>query len=189
MTLLPASQSIAGDAPKGLQSSMKTSLFTIFSVLGSSACAVANAAASAAMMVAAVTTNESSSVGTGAFCLLFPVGSGACAVPPSDASYGSNLCMLQTDFLETTNRTGGATTATARPGSPHNDLYSDLLRGSGGESVISIPPFVGALGRASAQPFPIRYGSALRTGGGCSGGGGSFCLPLIPTSDVYVAAC
>eukprot|EP01051_Picozoa_sp_SAG22_P003504 SAG22_NODE_172_length_16609_cov_14.370806_6_plen_166_part_00 len=53
-------------------------------------------------------------------------------------------------------------------------VYSDLLRGSGGESVISIPPFVGALGRALAQPFSflgisIRCDSALRTS---SGGGG-----------------
>ena len=83
--------------------------------------------------------------------------------------------MLQTDFLETTNRTGGATTATA-PGSPHNDLYSDLLQGSGGDKIIGIPPFWGALGRALAQPFSflgisIRCDSALRTSGGGGGVG------------------
>ena len=53
-------------------------------------------------------------------------------------------------------------------------VYSDLLQGSGGEKIIGIPPFWGALGRALVQPFSflgisIRCDSALRTS---SGGGG-----------------
>eukprot|EP01052_Picozoa_sp_SAG31_P046412 SAG31_NODE_8868_length_1370_cov_2.777341_1_plen_160_part_00 len=156
---------------------MKEFSFTTILVLGGGACAAASVAA---IMAAAVTADESTSVGSRTFCLLCPGGSGTRAGPPSDTGCGSNLYKLQTDFLDTTNLTGGAAAATApSSGSPHNDLYSDLLRGSGGKSVISIPPFVGALGRALAQPFPIRCGSALRTGGG-SGGDGSFSLPLGP---------
>lgn len=149
---------------------MKTFSVTVLFVLGGGTCAAASAAA-----ITAFATDESTySVEMGAVCLLFPGGSGARAGPPSDTGYDSSLYMLQAD---TTNLTGCGAAATA-PGSPHNDLYSDLLRGSGGESVISIPPFVGALGCAPAQSFPNRCNSALRAGGGCSGDGGSFsCSP------------
>eukprot|EP01052_Picozoa_sp_SAG31_P048554 SAG31_NODE_10211_length_1170_cov_1.231559_1_plen_259_part_00 len=129
------------------------------------------------------TDENTYSVEMGAVCLLFPGGSGARAGPPSDTGYDSSLYMLQADFLDTTNLTGGAAAATA-PGSPHNDLYSDLLRGSGDENKIGTPPFVGALGCAPAQSFPNRCSSALRAGGGCSGGGGSFSRspPMIAAS-------
>jgi hypothetical protein len=169
----PPSQNIAVDAPKVLQNSMKAFSFTTILVLGGGACAAALSAA--AMMAAAFVTNESTSVGSGAFCLLWPGGSGARTVPPPDASYDSNLYMLQRDFLDTTNLTGGAAAARAASGSPHSDMYmySDLLQGSGGEKKIDIPPCVGALGRALAQPFhppsiSIRCGNALRTSGGAA---------------------
>eukprot|EP01052_Picozoa_sp_SAG31_P042209 SAG31_NODE_6633_length_1943_cov_3.928959_1_plen_179_part_00 len=145
--------------------SMKAFSFTTILVLGGGACA----ALAAAIIAAAVTADESTSVGMGAFCLLSPGGPGACAVLPTNAGYGSELYMLQTDVLSMANRTGGAAVRTAAaPGSPHGDLYMccDLQRGSGGEKQIGILPFAGALGRALAQPFSflgslIRYGSAL----------------------------
>ena len=57
-------------------------------------------------------------------------------------------------------------------------VYSDLLRGPGGEKIIGTPPFLGALWRTLAQPFSflgslIRCDSALRT----SGGGGVGAAP------------
>eukprot|EP01052_Picozoa_sp_SAG31_P003702 SAG31_NODE_145_length_22612_cov_5.938169_21_plen_170_part_00 len=136
-------------------------------------------------MMAAVTADGSTSVemgGLGAVCLLLPGGSRTRGVPPSDAGCGSSLCMLQADVLSTANLTSGAAVSTAASGSPgshHNDLYSDLQRGSGGENKIGTPPSVRGLGRAPAQSFPNRCSSALRAGG-CSGGGGSFSLPLGP---------
>eukprot|EP01052_Picozoa_sp_SAG31_P063803 SAG31_NODE_22711_length_519_cov_1.414286_2_plen_68_part_01 len=68
---------------------MKAFSFTAILVLGGGACA----ALAAAIMVAAVTADESTSVGMGAFCLLFPGGPGACAyaVLPTDTDYGSEL--------------------------------------------------------------------------------------------------
>eukprot|EP01051_Picozoa_sp_SAG22_P011058 SAG22_NODE_1036_length_5904_cov_4.908355_5_plen_226_part_00 len=103
-------------------------------------------------------------------------GPGARAVPPSEHD---GYHMIQADFVDTTNLTGGAAAAAAScgpPSSPHGDLYMymccGLQRGSGGEKKIGIPPFAGALGCAPAQPFPSRCGSELRAGGG--GGGGSF---------------
>eukprot|EP01052_Picozoa_sp_SAG31_P025170 SAG31_NODE_2192_length_6226_cov_6.328219_8_plen_162_part_00 len=62
-------------------------------------------------------------------------------------------------------------------------MYSDLLQGSGGEKIIGIPPFWGALGRALAQPFSflsssIRCDSALRTTGGGGVGAAPSPAPL-----------
>eukprot|EP01052_Picozoa_sp_SAG31_P052614 SAG31_NODE_13067_length_895_cov_1.008794_2_plen_160_part_01 len=148
---------------------MKVFSFTTILVLGGGACAAASAAASA---MAAATADESTSVGMGALCLLFPGGSGPCAVRPS--CHDSNQHAKQVDYLDATNLTSGAAAAAPSCGSPGSPLdgylCSDLLRGSGGESVISIPPFVGALGRDFAQPFSflgisIRCDSALRTSG------------------------
>ena len=164
---------------------MKAFSFTTILVLGGGACA----ALAAAIMAAAVTADESTSVGMGAFCLLFPGGPGACAVPPTDTGFHSELYMLQTDVLTMANRTGGAATAAASvygsPGSPlDNNLCCDLLRGSGGETlIIGIPPFVGALGRASAQHsltpgISIRCGSALRTSSGARAAPSP--APLVP---------
>jgi len=161
-----------------------TASFTVLFVLGGGACA----ALAAAIMAAAVTADESTSVAMGAFCLLFPGGSGACAVPPSGTGYGNDQHMIQTGFLGATNLTGGAAAAAA-PGSPHSDMYmySDLLHGSGGEKINGIPPFLAALGRALAQPFSflgisIRCDSALRTSGG-GGGVGAAALLLLPSHD------
>ena len=152
---------------------MKAVSFTTILVLGGGACA----ALAAAIMAAAVTADESTSVGMGAFCLLFPGGPGACAALPTDTGDGNDHYMIQTGFLDTTDPPGGAAAAAA-PGSPHSDMYmySDLLQGSGGDKIIGIPLFSGALGRALAQPFSflgisIRCDSALRTGGGGGGVG------------------
>ena len=148
---------------------MKAFSFTTILVLGGGACAAALSAA--AMMAAAFATDESTSVGRGASCLLFPGGPGACAyaVLPTDIGYGSEL--YTADNLSMANLTGGAAAAAGScgsPGSPHGDLYMccGLQWGSGGEKQIGILPFWGALGRALAQPFSflgslIRYGSAL----------------------------
>eukprot|EP01052_Picozoa_sp_SAG31_P003628 SAG31_NODE_142_length_22669_cov_18.630040_3_plen_178_part_00 len=170
---------------------MKTSFFTVLFVLGGGACAAASAAASA-MMAAAVTADGSTSVemggGLGAVCLLLRGGSRTRGVPPSDAGYGSSLYMLQADVLSTANLTGGvavSTAASGSPGSSHNDLYTDLQRGSGGENKIGTPPSVRGLGCAPAQSFPNKCSSVLRADGGCSGGGGSFSLPLGPRIPWY----
>ena len=88
-------------------------------------------------MSVAVTADESTSVGMGAFCLPFPGGPGARAVLPTDTCYGNNHHVIQADFLDTTDLPGGAAAAAA-PGSPHSDMHmdSDLLQGSGGEKQI-----------------------------------------------------
>eukprot|EP01052_Picozoa_sp_SAG31_P047635 SAG31_NODE_9621_length_1249_cov_9.288696_2_plen_125_part_00 len=83
---------------------MKTFSVTVLFVLGAAAIAAA---------ITAFATDESTSVEMGAVCLLFPGGSGARAGPPSDTGYDSSLYMLQADFMDTTNLTGGAAAATA----------------------------------------------------------------------------
>eukprot|EP01052_Picozoa_sp_SAG31_P029130 SAG31_NODE_2872_length_4972_cov_55.151447_4_plen_209_part_00 len=140
------------------------------------------------MMTAAITSDEADELfcWNGGFPFAVPGGSGARAGPPSDTGHDNSLYMLQADFLDTTNLTDGAAAAaaTAAGGSsgspPNSDLYSDLQRGSGGENKIGTPPFVRALGCAPAQSFPNRCNSALRAGGGCSGGGGSFSCSCSP---------
>eukprot|EP01050_Picozoa_sp_SAG11_P014189 SAG11_NODE_1720_length_4377_cov_5.551426_5_plen_149_part_00 len=124
-------------------------------------------------MVAAVTADESTSVGMGAFCLLFPGGPGACAVLPTDTGFHSEL--YQTDVLSMANRTGGAATAAVSngsPGSPRhgnsmtNNLCFDLLWGSGDEKKFSNSTFAAAPQRAQDQLFSTpsimsRCGNAL----------------------------
>ena len=146
---------------------MKAFSFTTILVLGGGACA----ALAAAIMAAAVTADEFTSVGMGAFCLLFPGGPGACAVLPTNTGFHSELYMLQTDVLSMANQTGGVATAVA-PGSPHGDLYMccGLERGSGGEKS-GTPTFLGAWRHSPAERFPSfsiasRCGSALRAGSG-----------------------
>ena len=78
-----------------MKGSMTAFSFTGLFVLGGGACA----ALAAAIMAAAVTADESTSVGSEAFCLLFPGGPGACAVLPTDTGFHSELYMLQTDVL------------------------------------------------------------------------------------------
>ena len=78
--------------------------FTGLFVLGGGACA----ALAAAIMAAAVTADESTSVGMGAFCLLFPGGPGACAVLPTDTGCNNDHDMIQTGFMGAANMTGGA---------------------------------------------------------------------------------
>lgn len=168
-----------------MKGSMTAFSFTGLFVLGGGACA----ALAAAIMAAAVTADESTSVGMGAFCLLFPGGSGACAVPPSGTGYGNDHYMIQTGFLVATNLTGGAAAAAASYGSHDSPLDGylccDLVRGSGGEKSGS-PIFGGAWRRSPAQqhfPSPSiasRCGSALRARGG--GSDGSFSLSLCPAS-------
>ena len=137
---------------------MQTFSFTTILVLGGGACA----AASAAAIMAFATSDESTSVGMGAFCLPFPGGPGACAALPTDTGDGNDHYMIQTGFLDTTDPPGGAAAAAA-PGSPHSDMYmySDLLQGSGGEKQIDISPILGALGRTLAEPFSF-LGSLIR---------------------------
>eukprot|EP01052_Picozoa_sp_SAG31_P049929 SAG31_NODE_11161_length_1059_cov_1.790625_1_plen_161_part_10 len=131
---------------------MKSFSFTTIFVLGGGACAAASAAE-----IMAFATEESTSVGRGRLCLLFSGGSGARAVSPSDTGYASEL--YAADVLSMTNLTGGAATAAASgspgsPGSPrHGYLYSDLLRGSGGEKQIGTPAS-GTWVCAPAQHFP-----------------------------------
>eukprot|EP01052_Picozoa_sp_SAG31_P026220 SAG31_NODE_2360_length_5872_cov_20.790230_5_plen_130_part_00 len=112
--------------------------------------------------MAFATSDESTSVGMGAFCLPFPGGPGACAALPTDTGDGHNHHMIQTGFLDTTDPPGGAAAAAA-PGSPHSDMYmySDLLQGSGGEKQIDISPIWGALGHTLAEPFSF-LGSLIR---------------------------
>eukprot|EP01050_Picozoa_sp_SAG11_P040432 SAG11_NODE_17571_length_514_cov_1.402410_1_plen_90_part_10 len=90
---------------------MKTFFSTILFVLGGGACAAAGAAAfmTAFAGITAHESDESTSVGRGAFCLLFPRGSGGRAAPPSDTGYASELHAA--DVLSMTNLTGGAATA------------------------------------------------------------------------------
>ena len=169
---------------------MKASSFTTILVLGGGACAAALSAAAMimAMMAAALNfaTDESTSVRRGASCLLFPGGPGACALP-TDTGYGNDHHMIQTGFLGATNMTGGAAIATASYGSHDSPLDGylccDLVRGSGGDKIIGIPPFWGALGRVLAQPFSflgssIRCDSALHTRGGGGVGAAPSPAPL-----------
>eukprot|EP01050_Picozoa_sp_SAG11_P025392 SAG11_NODE_5712_length_1481_cov_1.559334_1_plen_307_part_00 len=110
---------------------MKAFSFATILVLGGGACAI---------MAAAVTADESTSVGMGAFCLLFPGGPGACAVLPTDTGFHSELYMLQTDVLAMANRTGGVATAAA-PGSPRHCgqwVAVNLGRGFSPHSAISV---------------------------------------------------
>ena len=161
---------------------MKAFSRTVLFVLGGGACA----ALAAAIMSVAVTADESTSVAMGAFCLLFPGSSGACAVPPSGTGYGNNQHMIQPGFLGATNLNGGAAAAAASYGSPDSPLdgylYSDLLRGL---KKSGTPTFVGAWQCSPAQHFPSpsmtsRCGSALRARGG--GSGSSFSSSLGPAS-------
>ena len=158
---------------------MKAFSFATILVLGGGACA----ALAAAIMAAAVTADESTSVGMGAFCLLFPGGPGACANLPTDTGFHSELYMLQTDVLTMANRTGGVATAVA-PGSPHGDLYmccapARLRRREEWHS-----DFFGGVAAFPAECFPSfsiasRCDSALRTSGG--GGVGAAPSPaLVP---------
>eukprot|EP01052_Picozoa_sp_SAG31_P042620 SAG31_NODE_6827_length_1876_cov_2.367473_1_plen_227_part_00 len=139
--------------------------------VGSAAATVPDQADLSAPAAAAVSSaGDANSTGDGV---------GAHAVPPSEHGYHT----IQTDFVDTTNLTGGAAAAAGScgsPGSPHGDLYMccGLQRGSGGEKIIGTPPILGLLGRALAQPFSflgslIRCDSARRT----SGGGGVGAAP------------
>eukprot|EP01052_Picozoa_sp_SAG31_P014158 SAG31_NODE_870_length_11338_cov_14.525047_10_plen_307_part_00 len=181
--------------------SMKTTFFTVLFVLGGGAhaqlqagkwikqlgvsCLLAGGGAGAGGSAAAPDYSHfSSAVAVFIACDTTSDGDGRAPSLPFCESYDSNLYMLQAeDVLSLANLTDGAAAAAPSCGSPGSpldscDLYMcyDLLRGSGGESVIGIPAaFVGELGRAVAQPFPflrisIRCDSALRSGGG---GGGS----------------
>eukprot|EP01052_Picozoa_sp_SAG31_P006233 SAG31_NODE_284_length_18497_cov_11.811773_19_plen_165_part_00 len=124
---------------------------TVLFVLRGDTCAAASAAASA---MTAITADESTSVGRGAFCLLFSGGSGARAVSPSDTGYASEL--YAADVLSITNLTGGAAAPSCgSPGAPLDGyLYSDLLRGSGGEKKIGRRSASETWGCALAQHFP-----------------------------------
>lgn len=151
---------------------MKAFSFTAILVLGGGACAAVSAAAD---MAAAVNADESTyCVGIGAFFLLFAHGSRACAGLPSDRGcYDSNQHMIQTDFLDTTNMTGGAAAATATsysspgPSLDHGYLCSDLLFGSGGEKKIGNLACSGMQGLAPAQRFYFP-GISNRCGTACA---------------------
>eukprot|EP01050_Picozoa_sp_SAG11_P023252 SAG11_NODE_4623_length_1830_cov_3.566147_2_plen_139_part_00 len=127
---------------------MKTMSFSFTILFG-----LGGAAASA--MTAAITSDQLF-CWNGDFPFAVPGGFGARAGSPSDTGHGNSLYMLQADFLDTTNLTGGAAAAaaTAAGGSPpNNDLCCGLLWSSGGETKIGTPPS-DTQGRASAQPFP-----------------------------------
>ena len=149
---------------------MQTSVVKALFVLFGGACAAASAAASP-MTAPAITSADELSCWNGGFPFAVPGGSGARAGPASDAGHGNSLYMVHAGFLDTTDLPGGAATAApsgGSPGSPHSDLYSDLLQGSDGDKIIDFPPLWRALGRALAQPFSflgisIRCDSALRT--------------------------
>ena len=94
-------------------------------------------------MAAAVTADESTSVGMGAFCLLFPGGPGACAyaVLPTDAGYGSGL--YTADNLSMANLTGGAAAAAGRWCS-RDSARAEVTPGAQQQRLINARPCEGA---------------------------------------------
>eukprot|EP01050_Picozoa_sp_SAG11_P001483 SAG11_NODE_64_length_18817_cov_64.238327_2_plen_167_part_00 len=156
---------------------MKAFRLTVLFVLGGGACAAAGAVATNFTADGAAASSIKQS---GVSCL----SAGGAGAGDSTSAGVEVFCSRSSECGGYCNLTGEGAAASDYShfyGSPSTPLdgymyISDLLWGSGGEKIIGISPFWGALGRALAQPFSflgisIRCDSALRTSGGGGGVG------------------